>query len=177
MAALDAAIVAQLVLGLVEPQSSGLGGGAFLVYFDAETKRLTTLDGRERAPRSASPKLFQDDNGKPLKFFDAVIGGRSVGVPGTPALLETMSKRWGSKPWQDLFTPALELARSGFTVSPRLAGLVESGQKRLSRHEATARYFLPNGRPVVIGHVLKNPAYANTLEELEASVWSPSGHP
>ena len=96
--AADAAVAVQLMLGLVEPQSSGLGGGAFLVYWDAAERRLTTLDGRETAPAAATPTLFQDEAGEPLKFFDAVIGGRSVGVPGTPRLLRDLHERWGTRP-------------------------------------------------------------------------------
>ena len=164
--AIDAAIAAQLVLGLVEPQSSGLGGGAFLVYFDAKSGQLTTLDGRETAPSAATPKLFQNSKGEPLKFFDAVIGGRSVGVPGTPALLGEMAKRWGTKPWKNYFEPALALSDGGFKVSPRLASLVRNGRERLARHGPTAAYFLPGGRPVTEGQLLRNPDYYVTLRTL-----------
>ena len=124
--AIDAAISAQFMLGLVEPQSSGLGGGAFLVYFDAKSGKLTTLDGRETAPMAATPRLFQDDNGKPLKFFNAVIGGRSVGTPGTPALLWQMHRNWGVTPWKTLITPAKKLAEKGFAVSPPFGGSREA---------------------------------------------------
>jgi gamma-glutamyltranspeptidase/glutathione hydrolase len=123
--AADAMVAVQTVLGLVEPQSSGLGGGAFLVWYDAASGELTTLDGRETAPLAATPTLFQDENGEPLKFFDAVVGGRSVGTPGTPALLEAAHRRWGRANWPSLFEPAIQLAEDGFAVSPRLAGLVE----------------------------------------------------
>ena len=125
--AIDAAIAAQAMLGLVEPQSSGLGGGAFLVYRDGKTGEMTTLDGREIAPAAATPQLFQNENGEPLKFFEAVIGGRSVGVPGTPALMAEMHRRWGKLPWPSLLEPAIRKARFGFEVSPRLAGLVQFG--------------------------------------------------
>ena len=121
--AADALVAVQAVLGLVEPQSSGIGGGAFLVYYDAATDNLTTLDGRETAPLAATPRLFQDANGDPLKFFDAVVGGRSVGTPGTPALMADAHARWGVLTWADLFAPAMQLARDGFPVSPRLASL------------------------------------------------------
>jgi hypothetical protein len=97
--AADAMIAVQSVLGLVEPQSSGLGGGAFLVWYDAESGALTTLDGRETAPLDATPQLFQDGSGQPLGFFDAVVGGRSVGTPGTPRLLEEAHRRWGRANW------------------------------------------------------------------------------
>ena len=112
------------VLGLVEPQSSGLGGGAFLVYYDAASGDLTTLDGRETAPLAATPTLFQDENGEPLSFFDAVVGGRSVGVPGTPMLMETAHRRWGRANWGGLLARATELAEDGFQISPRLAAMM-----------------------------------------------------
>ena len=167
--AIDAAITAQAMLGLVEPQSSGLGGGAFLVYRNGQTGELTTLDGRETAPGAATPKLFQDANGEPLKFFSAVIGGRSVGVPGTPALLEHMHKRWGSKKWDQLLQPAIDTATNGFQVSPRLAGLIASGAKRLSIHPKTRDHFLPHGKPLQVGAILKNHPYAKTLEAMAKS--------
>jgi gamma-glutamyltranspeptidase / glutathione hydrolase len=97
--AADAMVAVQTVLGLVEPQSSGLGGGAFLVWYDAETGQITTLDGRETAPLAATPQYFQDENGEPLEFWEAVVGGRSVGTPGTPALMEEAHARWGNKDW------------------------------------------------------------------------------
>lgn len=167
--AADAAIAAQAMLGLVEPQSSGLGGGAFLVYYDGKTGALTTLDGRETAPMAATPQLFQNPDGEPLKFFSAVIGGRSVGVPGTPALLAEMHRRWGSTPWPELLRPSIDRARQGFTVSPRLAGLVSGGAERLSMHAATKDYFLPSGQPLKEGALLRNPAYADTLQTIADS--------
>lgn len=164
--AIDAAIAAQAMLGLVEPQSSGLGGGAFLIYHDGETGNVTTLDGRESAPSAATPKLFQDDQGEPLKFFDAVIGGRSVGVPGTPALLDEMHKRWGKTAWPELLQPAIDRARAGFTVSQRLAGQIGSGAESLSAHPETKDYFLPGGKPLKAGSTLRNEAYADVLEAM-----------
>ncbi|MBO0343653.1 gamma-glutamyltransferase [Roseibium sp. CAU 1637] len=161
--AADAMIAVQTVLGLVEPQSSGLGGGAFLVWYDAASNSLTTLDGRETAPQAATPQLFQDENGEPLKFFDAVVSGRSVGTPGTPALMQTAHQKWGKLEWNLLFTDAIQLATEGFTVSPRLAELVASDTERLSRFEATSAYFLPGGTAITAGDTLKNPAYAATL--------------
>ncbi len=162
--AIDAAVAAQAVLGLVEPQSSGLGGGAFLIYFDAATGKLTTLDGRETAPAAATPRLFQDNSGEPLKFFDAVVGGRSVGVPGTPALLEEMHRRWGSRKFGDLLKPAIRHAERGFVVSQRLAALTALSAEYLSRQEAAADYFLPGGNPISRGRLLRNPDYAETLK-------------
>lgn len=165
--AVDAMVATQLVLGLVEPQSSGLGGGAFLVHFDENTERLTTLDGRETAPMNARPTLFQDENGEPLQFFDAVVGGRSVGTPGTVALMWEAHQRHGKLPWADLFQPAIKLAEDGFAVSNRLATLIADDVERLSRHEATRSYFLIDGtRPLPEGHILKNPAYAETLRAI-----------
>ncbi|MGI9365928.1 MAG: gamma-glutamyltransferase [Rhizobiaceae bacterium] len=162
--AADAAIAAQAMLGLVEPQSSGLGGGAFLVHYDSTSGKITTLDGRETAPAAATPKLFQNEQGEPLKFFDAVVGGRSVGTPGTPALMGEMHRKWGKLPWSELLNPAIQRAREGFTVSARLAGLVETDKERLSRQSTTRNYFLPEGKPIAVGAVVKNQAYANVLE-------------
>lgn len=164
--AADALVAVQAMLGLVEPQSSGIGGGAFLVYYDAETKTLTTLDGRETAPLAAAPQLFQDENGEPLGFFDAVVGGLSVGTPGTPALMHAAQSRWGTLEWADMLAPAIALADSGFEVSPRLAGLIEADQERLARFEDTASYFLPGGAPLQAGQTLVNTAYADTLRSL-----------
>ena len=164
--AADALVAVQAMLGLVEPQSSGIGGGAFLIYYDAASGTLTTLDGRETAPLAATPQLFQDASGEPLKFFDAVVGGRSVGTPGTPALMEAAHTRWGTLTWADLFAPAIQLARDGFPASPRLAGLIEADQDRLSRFETTADYFLPEGQPLAVGDMLVNDAYADTLKAI-----------
>ena len=166
--AADAMVAVQTVLGLVEPQSSGLGGGAFLVWYDAQSGEVTTLDGRETAPLAATPRLFQDADGKPLKFFDAVIGGRSVGVPGTPALMQAAHKKWGRLEWSGLFNDAAALAQNGFAVSPRLAGLVARDAKRLALHPGTAAYFLPGGTPLQTGDLRQNPAYAQVLRTLAA---------
>jgi gamma-glutamyltranspeptidase/glutathione hydrolase len=164
--AADALVAAQAVLGLVEPQSSGLGGGGFLIWYDAASGRLTTLDGRETAPMAATPRLFLDDAGQPLKFFDAVIGGRSVGAPGIPALMAEAQGRWGKLPWADLFADAIRLAEDGFAVSPRLAGLVARDADRLATYPDTAAYFLPGGAPLQAGATLRNPEYAQTLRLL-----------
>lgn len=166
--AADAMIAVQTVLGLVEPQSSGLGGGAFLVWYDAATGELTTLDGRETAPLAATPTLFQNDDGEPLGFFDAVVGGLSVGTPGTPALMEEAHRRWGSANWGSLFEAAIQHAEAGFTVSPRLAQLVAGDQDRLSRFPATADYFYPGGTAIAEGDTLVNAAYGATLRAMAA---------
>ena len=164
--AADAMIAVQSVLGLVEPQSSGLGGGAFLVWYDAESGALTTLDGRETAPLAATPRYFQDENGEPLKFWDAVVGGRSVGTPGTPRLLEAAHARWGKLDWAPLFGDAIALADNGFTVSPRLASLVAGDADRLGRFDATRAYFFPGGSAIAAGDTLNNPDYAETLRAI-----------
>ncbi|MBL3574331.1 gamma-glutamyltransferase [Rhodovulum sulfidophilum] len=164
--AADAMVAVQTVLGLVEPQSSGLGGGAFLLWYDAETGELTTLDGRETAPLAATPQLFQTPEGEPLAFYDAVVGGRSVGTPGTPILMEEAHRRWGRIAWPDLFDAGIGLAEGGFQVSPRLAELVAGDEDRLRRHPATEAYFFPGGAPVAAGTELVNPAYADTLRHI-----------
>lgn len=164
--AADAMIAVQAVLGLVEPQSSGLGGGAFLVWYDGVTGEVTTLDGRETAPLAAKPRLFQDETGTPLEFFDAVIGGRSVGVPGVPALLAEAHTKWGRARWSSLFAPAIQLADQGFEVSPRMAMMVAQDAERLSQSEAAKAYFMPSGHPVAEGTHLRNPDYAQSLRIL-----------
>jgi gamma-glutamyltranspeptidase/glutathione hydrolase len=164
--AADALVVVQTVLGLVEPQSSGLGGGAFLVWYNAASGELTTIDGRETAPLGATPTLFQDENGERMGFFDAVVGGRSVGTPGTPALLEMAHEKWGKADWSGLFDPAITLATDGFAVSPRLAGLVARDAERLASDANAAAYFLPNGTALQTGSTLSNPAYAGTLKAM-----------
>ncbi|MCV2893682.1 gamma-glutamyltransferase [Lentibacter sp. XHP0401] len=171
--AADAMVAAQAVLGLVEPQSSGLGGGAFLLWYDAKTGQVTTLDGRETAPLAAQPTLFQDENGEPQKFFDAVVGGRSVGVPGAPALMQEAHKRWGSASWAGLFSRAITLAEEGFVVSPRLADMVRGDADRLSIDATTREYFLPQGRAIEKGQLLKNTSYAESLRALAGNGVAP----
>ena len=165
--AIDAMVAVQTVLGLVEPQSSGLGGGAFLVYYSADSGRLTTFDGRETAPLEATPKLFLDEAGQPLKFLDAVIGGRSVGTPGTVRLLETAHKLYGQSDWAGLLQPAAKLAAEGFRVSPRLAALIGAEGDLLKKSEGARSYFYDaSGTPLAAGALLKNPAYARTLSAI-----------
>ncbi|HUH48708.1 MAG TPA: gamma-glutamyltransferase, partial [Mycoplana sp.] len=165
--AIDAAVVVQTILGLVEPQSSGLGGGAFLVYYDAGKKRLVTLDGRETAPQRATPQLFLDNNGQPLEFFAAVVGGRSVGTPGTVRLLQEAHNRYGALDWKTLFEPAAALADAGFAVSPRLAALIAAEGDKLKTYERTKTYFFDAaGAPLKAGTILKNPDYATTLRSI-----------
>lgn len=166
--AADAMVAVQAVLGLVEPQSSGLGGGAFLVWYDAASGEVTTLDGRETAPLATTPTLFQDENGERLGFFDAVVGGLSVGTPGTPKLMEDAHRRWGRANWGDLLAPAITLAEDGFVVSPRLATMVANDEERLQRFPATADYFYPGGTALAAGDTLLNPEYADTLRQIAA---------
>ncbi|MCP8894696.1 gamma-glutamyltransferase [Shinella daejeonensis] len=160
--AADAAVVVQTMLGLVEPQSSGLGGGAFLLYWDADAGQLTAYDARETAPLAADETYWLDENGEPRAFRDAVIGGRSAGVPGTPLLLETLHRDHGVLPWPSLIQPAIETAERGFAVTHRMAEAVAAADG-LDSFVTTAEYFLPGGKPVTEGSNLKNPAYAQTL--------------
>lgn len=165
--AIDAMVAVQLVLGLVEPQSSGLGGGAFLVYWDAAKQHLTTFDGRETAPSIVDGNLFLDENGKRMQFFDAVVGGRSVGTPGTVKLLETVHKKHGALPWKQLFQPAIKLAKSGFKISPRLNALITRSAQSLFSQSATREYFFSEeGVPIFVGTRVKNLPYAQTLEAI-----------
>lgn len=162
----DAMVAVQAVLGLVEPQSSGLGGGAFLVWHDAGTGEVTTLDGRETAPLTATPPLFRADDGAPLRFRDAVAGGLAVGTPGKPALMEDAHRRWGRANWAGLFEDAIAIAEEGFAVSPRLAGQIAADADRLTRFDATAAYFHPDGEALGAGDIRTNPDCAETLRAL-----------
>lgn len=165
--AMDAAIAAQLVLGLVEPQSSGLGGGGFLLYWDAKQKTLKSYDGRETAPLSVDENLFfSPELGKTDKFFAAVLGGKSVGVPGLVKMLELAHQQHGELDWQQLFSPAIQLADQGFAVSERLNTLLRLVPK-VKQREAIRQYFFDQqGQPWAIGAQLKNPEYAQTLVKL-----------
>ncbi|MCT8989403.1 gamma-glutamyltransferase [Chelativorans sp. SCAU2101] len=164
--AADALVAVQTVLGLVEPQSSGLGGGAFLVWYDAQTGEITTFDGRETAPMAASDDLFLED-GEPMAFFDAVIGGRSVGTPGVVRLMEAVHQRYGKHEWADLFESAIELAEAGFEVSPRLHTQIADDRGKLDQEPAARAYFYDeSGEPIAAGTILKNPDYAATLRTI-----------
>ncbi|HVN35626.1 MAG TPA: gamma-glutamyltransferase [Casimicrobiaceae bacterium] len=165
--AVDAAIAVQLVLGLVEPQSSGLGGGGFMLVHDAMRNKLIAYDGRETAPAAAKPDRFLDGDGKPLSFFSAVIGGKSVGVPGTVALLAEVHKRHGRLPWAKLFAPAIDLAENGFPVSPRLNVLI-AAEQRFVQPRARAYFYDFLGNPIPVGRTIRNPAYAATLRKIAA---------
>ncbi|MFO1311585.1 MAG: gamma-glutamyltransferase [Burkholderiales bacterium] len=162
--AVDAAVAVQLVLGLVEPQSSGLGGGGFMLVHDTRAKRLIAYDGRETAPAAARPDRFMK-NGRPVDFYDAVLGGKSVGVPGLVRLLEDTHKKHGRLPWARLFEPAIALAENGFPMSPRLRELVGS-DRYLTQPRVRAYFFDERGKVLAAGTMLRNPAYARTLRAI-----------
>ncbi len=162
--AVDAAIAAQLVLGLVEPQSSGLGGGAFMLVHDGRSRKLVAYDGRETAPAAAKPDRFLK-NGQPLDFYDAVLGGKSVGVPGVVRLLEVTHKRHGRLPWRRLFEPAIAIAESGFAISPRLHTLLVQ-ERYITQPRLRAYFYDANGKVLPVGAVLRNPDYARTLRAI-----------
>jgi len=165
--AVDAAVAVQMVLNLVEPQSSGIGGGAVMLFHNGRNGLLTAYDGRETAPAAARPDRFLDKEGKPLKFYDVVVGGKSVGVPGTLRLLELAHRQYGKLPWPKLFEPAIALAEQGFAVSPRLHLLI-SADKYLTQDRARAYFFNPDGTPLAVGNMLKNLAFAATLKRIAA---------
>lgn len=162
--AVDAAIAAQMVLTLVEPQSSGLGGGAFLLHFDGSTTQA--FDGRETAPAGAKEDLFLDAQGKPVSRSLSVVGGRSVGVPGVLRMLHLAHRQHGRLPWADLFAPAIALARDGFVVSPRMARLLR-GETQLRNDADAAAYFYDDaGKPRTAGYTLHNPELAAMLQAI-----------
>lgn len=165
--AIDAAVAVQAMLTLVEPQSSGIGGGAFLLYWDNEAQRLYTLDARETAPMAATPELFLDADGNPPTYLEALVGGRSVGTPGVMRGLEAAHERWGQLPWASLFTSTIELADEGFSVSPRLAQLIEMElNPGLTQLGAARDYFWPNGQPLQAHSRKQNPELAATLRAI-----------
>jgi gamma-glutamyltranspeptidase/glutathione hydrolase len=174
--AVDAAVAIEAVLSLVEPQSSGLAGGAFMVHFDAETKSLSVYDGRETAPMGATADMFLDENKKPMAFLDAKTSGLSTGVPGVLAMLSLAHKEQGTLQWDKLFARAHSLATEGFEISPRLFGMLERYGKYIPSKladgptDAHEYFFDENDKPRPIGFLLKNPQYANTLETIAADV-------
>lgn len=165
--AVDAAVAVQAVLGLVEPQSSGLGGGSFMMVYDAASGEVTSYDGRETAPAAATPELFYED-GKPLDFPSAVLSGRSTGAPGAVAMLAMAQLEHGKLPWSALFSDAERLARDGFTVSPRLAGMIAATRGQARTRWADAYFTKPDGTRYVAGDVLRNQEYARTVADLAA---------
>ena len=170
--AVDAAIAAQMMLTLVEPQSSGIGGGAFLLHFApgnparGEPPAIVAWDGRETAPKAAGGDLFLGADGAPVPFAERIAGGRPVGVPGAVRMLAEAHARHGKLPWRTLFEPAIRLAKRGFAVTPRLHAMI-AGDKHLKRFPAARRYFFTaSGEPLPVGHILRNPALADTLRRI-----------
>ena len=161
--AVDAAVATQAALGLVEPQSSGLGGGAFMIHYDPATGTLETYDGRETAPASATPDRFLKEDGEPMGFYDAVAGGLSVGVPGVVRMLGLAHEEHGALEWDGLFASTIALSEDGFEVSPRLNNLLTRIPRLKQLPDAAEYFYAEDGTPHPVGHVLKNPAYADTL--------------
>jgi gamma-glutamyltranspeptidase/glutathione hydrolase len=166
--ALDAAVAVQAMLTLVEPQSSGIGGGAFLLHWSPEPRALIAWDGRETAPAAARPDLLLR-NGEPMEFLSAVVGGRAVGVPGALRMLEEAHRAHGRLPWADLFAPAIRLAEEGFELAPRLARAIAASSLALRQDPgARALFFAPDGTALAEGARLRNPALAATLRAIAA---------
>ena len=165
--AIDAAIAVQLALTLVEPQSSGIGGGAFILHWQNKDKKLTTFDGRETAPALSTSDLFLDEKGNAISWIKAVVGGRSVGVPGVLAALKQAHQQYGKLPWEVLFKDSINLAEKGFEVSPRLEKLVEMQfNPGISELPEIRNYFFPNGRAIKAGDKLRNPKLAQVFRVL-----------
>ena len=166
--AVDAAVAVQATLGLVEPQSSGLGGGAFLTYYDAKTKAVTAYNGRETAPMAATPQLFYGDDGKPLNKGVAILSGRSTGAPGAVAMLSLAQSQHGKLAWKDLFGEAERLADGGFPVPRRMAAAAAGRSGQAATPDAIAYFTKADGTKVQPGDILKNPAYAATVRKIAA---------
>ena len=167
--AIDAAIAMQMVLNVVEPQSSGIGGGAFLLYYDKARGQVHAYDGRETAPRAATADLFLESTGQRMKFYAAVVGGRSVGVPGLLAMLELAHAAHGKLPWRDLFDPAIRLATEGFALSPRLHNLVARDRYLTTFITPRVYFYTWLGRPKPVGALLKNHRLARTFRIIAKS--------
>jgi gamma-glutamyltranspeptidase/glutathione hydrolase len=164
--AVDAAVAVQAALGLVEPQSSGIGGGAFLLHYDAGTRRITAYDGREAAPLGATPGMFLDEQGQPLPYADAVTSGRATGVPGVMPMLGLAHQQHGRLPWSQLYGGVEQVADQGFEVPKRLARFANSQFRQATLPDARALFGKPDGSTVQAGEVLRNPAYAASLRAL-----------
>jgi len=167
--AIDAAIAVQAMLSLVEPQSSGVGGGAFLTYYDGASGKLTVYDGRETAPAQASPTMFLGPDGEPLGYREAVTSGRATGVPGAVAMLALVHEEHGALEWSSLFGAAERTAEEGFMISPRLGRFLTRGFPQLEMPDAAAYFSDANGKRLAIGDRLKNPEYAAFLKRLAAN--------
>jgi gamma-glutamyltranspeptidase/glutathione hydrolase len=165
--AADAAIATAAALGVTEPYSAGIGGGGFLVYYDARTRKVSTIDGRETAPATFTPTVFIDEaTGTPLVFASVVSSGLSVGVPGTPALWETARKRFGSWSMNRLLRPAQKLARNGFVVDSTFNAQTAANAERFSKFPETERVYLPGGQPAAVGSTFRNPDLARSYRIL-----------
>ncbi len=164
--AADAAVAVQVMLGLAEPQSSGIGGGGFLMHYDAETGEVTAWNGRETAPAAASPTMFLDDDGAPLKRADAMRSGRATGVPGAMAMLEAVQKRHGKLPWAELFEDTAVAAEQGFTVTPRMADQIVRYAATDRTPDARALFARPDGTPLQAGDTYRNAAYAGVMRRM-----------
>ncbi len=164
--AIDAAVAVQAMLGLVEPQSSGVGGGSFLLYYDARTGKVSALDGREKAPAAAPPDMFLDEHGKPLPFVEAVRSGRSTGVPGAIAMLASAQAKFGALRWKELFQPTIRAASAGFRVPARLAMFLGEGSPFPPTNEVRTLFSRPDGAILEEGDLFQNPDYAHTLERI-----------
>lgn len=165
--AVDAAIATQLVLTLVEPQSSGIGGGTFMLYYNKQHNKLTSFDGRETAPSHADETLFLDENGNAAPWIEAVVGGRSVGVPGILHAFATAHKQYGKLAWAELFKPAIALAEQGFEVSPRLhALLAKQINPGVTKLPVIRDYFFPDGKPLAVGTIKKNQPLADLYKRI-----------
>jgi gamma-glutamyltranspeptidase/glutathione hydrolase len=164
--AVDAAIAVQMVLGLVEPESSGIGGGAFMLLFDPKTKKTTSFDGREVAPASARPDMFLGSGGKPRTKMEAIPGGLSVGIPGVVAMLEMAHRKYGKLPWARLFQPAIKLADNGFPVGPKLARTIKGFTRGANMPDIKARFYHPDGTPLAQGEIYRNAEYADSLRKI-----------
>ncbi len=166
--AVDAAIATQMVLGLVEPESSGIGGGAFMLVYDGKTRKTTSFDGREMAPQSATPTMFLGADGKPRGHFDAIPGGLSVGIPGVVGMLDLAHKKYGKLPWARLFQPAIKLAENGFAVGPKLARTVAGFAPGAKMPDIRSHFYHADGTPLREGEIYKNPEYAAALKKIAA---------
>ncbi|MBA2587132.1 MAG: gamma-glutamyltransferase [Alphaproteobacteria bacterium] len=164
--AVDAAIASQMVLGMVEPESSGIGGGAFMLVYDPKTKRTTSFDGREMAPASATPAMFLDATGAPRTKPEAIPGGLSVGIPGVVKMLALAHKKYGKLDWAKLFEPAISLADNGFPVGPKLARTIKSFTRGANMPDIKAHFYHPDGTPLSEGEIYKNAEYAATLRKI-----------
>ncbi|MDR1988754.1 MAG: gamma-glutamyltransferase, partial [Acidobacteriaceae bacterium] len=167
--AVDAAIATQLVLNLVEPESSGIGGGAFMLVYDPQAKKTTSFDGREVAPASAKPGMFLDATGQPRAHNDPIPGGLSVGIPGVVGMMELAHKKYGTLPWPKLFEPAIRIAENGFPIGPKLARTIEGSARMKNMPDIARMFFHADGTPMKEGEIFKNPELAQTFRTIAAS--------